>query len=111
MEVLYGTHHDLGPLKWQDLFAVRITADLLPDCGELDLLALTSIWLNEAQIQEELGHLSAAYLNVEVLRIHIIILVIDKLHLLANLDEVLVKAIIHDLVGFGTYLRCILVHG
>ena len=56
-------------------------------------------------------HLCAAYLYLQVIRIHVLVGIVDQVHLLADAHEILVKPIVHDLVRLGAYLRCIFVHG
>lgn len=110
VEVLNRTHDHLGPLKGQELLAVWVAADYLPNIGELYLLALASVRPDEAQIQEQLRHLCAAYLDVEVVGVQVAVSVVDELYFLADLDKVRVESIVHDLIGLGTDLGSILVH-
>jgi len=67
MEVLNTTHYRLHVKQIYLAFASWVTTNQLPNLRKQYLLFFKFLWLDEAQVQEQLTHLRASYLRVDII--------------------------------------------
>jgi hypothetical protein len=104
MEVLNCSKHVLTVAKRDGFLTFFITSNLLPDISEHHLLILESHWTNKSKRKEQFGHLSASYLNVASVFFSLVRFTYDS-KIQAGSSEVLIEAIVHELVRLGPDLN------
>lgn len=94
VEVLDGSHEVLAVIDWNLTLSFFITSNVSPNVGEEELFALHGDWTHEAELEEDLRHLSAVNKSIWT-----VILVLDDLKVHTNLVEIIVKSVMHNLIG------------